>query len=278
MTELSRKNVDSTYRITPLPQQEIRQWRLKRITRWVAVVFYAALLILWELSSRANLIPSLFFPPPLTIARAFVDLLASGKLIGDLGATVLRLTVGFLLGGIPALLLGWAMGWLPWLRTLLDPVVAALHPVPKIAILPLILIIFGIGDASRLVIIAIAAFFPLLINTVTGVQQIDPIYFDTAKNYGLSHFRTFTQVLIPGSLPFVMTGVRLALNNALVLTITAELVMAQNGLGELIWFAWQTLQTRNLYVGLIVTAVLGILINLLLQYLTAVLIPWQAER
>ena len=164
------------------------------------------------------------------------------------------------------------------MRRIIDPLVAALHPIPKIAVLPLIMIVFGIGESSKIVSVAVAVFFPVLINTMAGVLQISPIYFEVAKNYGASLFRVLTRVVVPGSLPMVLTGMRLALNVALVVTIAIELVAAQEGLGDMIWFAWETLRTEELYVSLAVTAALGISFNVLLQYLTARLVPWQAER
>jgi len=124
----------------------------------------------------------------------------------------------------------------------------------------------------------VAVFFPMLINTMAGVRQISPIYFEVAKNYGASLFKVLTRVVVPGSLPLVLTGTRLALNTALVLTIAVEVVAAQEGLGEMIWFAWQTLRTEELYATLIVIAALGISFNLILQRLTARLVPWQVER
>jgi ABC-type nitrate/sulfonate/bicarbonate transport system permease component len=249
-----------------------------RLAPWISAALFLVFLVLWEVSARVGLISPLFFPPPTNIARDFVRLLLHGGLVADTGWTMMRLFVGFLIGGIPALLLGWLMGWLPRLREVVDPFIAALHPIPKVAILPLILVMFGIGDPSRIAITAIAAFFPLLINTVAGVGQINPIYFDTAHNYGVGRFRTFTSVVIPGSLPFVMSGVRVSLNSALVLTITSELLMAQNGLGQVIWFAWQTLRTADLYVGLIVTALIGIGMNVGLELAVRRLIPWQRRK
>lgn len=247
----------------------------RKIAPWVSLAILVAFLSLWEVAVRAGWISGLFFPAPTAIADDFLVLLLHGKLIQDTGWTVLRLVVGFLIGGIPALLLGWLMGWIPQIREIVDPFIAALHPIPKVAILPLILVIFGIGDPSRIAITAIAAFFPLLVNTVSGVSQINPIYFDTAHNYGVGKLRTFVSVVIPGSLPFVFSGVRVSLNAALVLTITSELLMAQNGLGQLIWFAWQTLRTDDLYVGLIVTAIIGIGMNAGLDFAMARLVPWQ---
>jgi len=179
---------------------------------------------------------------------------------------------------MPGLVLGLAMGSSSRLRTVLDPLVAALHPLPKIAVLPLIMIIFGIGEASKVVVIAIACFFPMLLSTAAGVRQIHPIYFQVAENYGARLLQVFTRVVLPGSLPLVLSGLRLALNTALLLAIAVELVAAREGLGSMIWFAWETLRTEDLYATLATTAALGISFNLVVQRLTAKLVPWQVER
>ena len=129
-----------------------------------------------------------------------------------------------------------------------------------------------------MVVVAVGVFFPMLINTMAGVRQISLIHFEVAQNYGASLFKVFTRVVVPGSLPLVLTGARLALNIALLLTIAVEMVAAQEGLGEMIWFAWETLRTEELYASLIVIAALGISFNFLLQRLRARLVPWQVER
>lgn len=114
--------------------------------------------------------------------------------------------------------------------------------------------------------------------TMVGVRQIPLIHFEVAQNYVASLFKVFTRVVVPGSLPMVLTGARLALNVAMMLTIAVELVAAQKGVGEMIWFALETLRTEELYASLVVIAVLGITFNLLLQHLTARLVPWQVDR
>jgi NitT/TauT family transport system permease protein len=170
------------------------------------------------------------------------------------------------------------MGWSHPLYRLINPFIAATHPIPKIAILPLIMIIFGIGETSKVVVIALTAFFPLLINTAAGVQQINQIHFEVAKNYDANLTKIFTRVIFPGSLPLVLTGLRLSLNLALLVSIAVELVSAQKGLGAMIWLAWQTFRTEELYVSLIVTALLGIFFNFFLQRLVVYLIPWKTEQ
>jgi len=245
---------------------------------WLPVAIVVAVLVVWQWRVRAGGLSALFFPPPSTIALTLIRLLTSGELAVNAAATMSRVFMGLAFGGLPGLILGLAMGWSRRLRVIVDPFIAAAHPVPKIAILPLVMIIFGIGESSKVVVVAVGVFFPMLINSMAGVRQIHPIYFEVAENYGASLFKVFTRVVMPGSLPLVLTGVRLALNMSLLITIAVELVAAQEGLGEMIWFAWETLRTEELYASLIVIAALGMGFNFLLQRLTARLVPWQVER
>ena len=136
---------------------------------------------------------------------------------------------------IAGLSIGILMGWSSSARQIMDPLIAALHPVPKISIFPLIMIIFGIGALSKILVIAIAAFFPMVINTMAGVRNISPIYFEVAINYGASPSQVFRQVILPGSSPMILAGIRLALNLSLSITTSVELVMGRNGLGAMIW-------------------------------------------
>jgi NitT/TauT family transport system permease protein len=179
---------------------------------------------------------------------------------------------------VPGAALGLAMGSSQRLRSLLDPIVAALHPLPKIALLPLVMVVFGIGDWSKVFVIAVSAFFPLLVSAMAGVHQISPIHFEVARSCGASRAKVLTRVVLPGSLPMLVAGARLALNTALLLTMAVELVLTQNGLGSMIWMAWQTLRVEQLYAVLIVVSVLGFVFNTLLERLGARLAPWQGER
>jgi ABC-type nitrate/sulfonate/bicarbonate transport system permease component len=248
-----------------------RQW-------WLPVVILAGCLSAWEIGARTGAISALSFPAPSAIFRALVRLLRSGTLMTHLASTLLRMAAGLGFGGAAGLLAGLFMGWSMRLRAMVDPFIAAAHPVPKIAILPLIMLIFGIGESSKVIVIALAAFFPMMISTMAGVRQISPVYFEVAASYGASREKVFTRVVFPGSLPFILSGLRLALNSALLLTIAVELVSSQQGLGAMIWFAWETLRTEDLYATLAVTALLGISGNFLLQWLASRLVPWQVER
>jgi len=266
--------------------KELVDTRLKKSLRlawlplgwWLSTAVVLLPLAGWEWLVRSARVSPLFFPAPSAIALTLLQLLKSDKLAINLAATLSRVFLGFVLGAVPGLILGLIMGWSHRLRVFIDPFIAAAHPVPKIALLPLIMIIFGIGESSKVAIVGMAAFFPMLINAMAGVRQISLIHFEVAENYGASLIKVFTRVVVPGSLPLVLTGARLALNAALLLTIAVELLTAQKGLGVMVWFAWQTLRTEELYASVAVTAALGISFNLLLQRLAVHLVPWQVER
>jgi len=246
----------------------------KNYLKWVPLILVSLVLILWEAGVRLNIISALFFPKPSTIAQTLVHTIASGEMVSALAATFSRLFMGLLIGGGLGLIMGLTMGWSRPLQIVADPIIAALHPIPKISIFPLIMIVFGIGEASKVVTVAISTFFPMLINTMAGVRQISPIHFEVAENYGANRFHTFTHVVFPGSLPLILVGARLSLNTALVLTIAVELLTANEGLGAMIWMAWETFRTEELYASLVVIAVLGFSFNRIIQYMHHRFLPW----
>ncbi len=248
------------------------------LERGLILLIMMIALMTWELAVRRGALSSLFFPAPSVVLLTSIKLIMNGKLTTHGGATLWRVFLGLGLGGGFGLILGLAMGWSRRLRVIMDPFVAATHPVPKIAILPLVMILFGIGESSKVAIVAVSTFFPMLINTVAGVRQISPIHFEVAKNYGANTVKIFTRVIVPGSLPLILAGLRLALNMALLITIAVELVAAQEGLGAMIWLAWQTLRTEELYVSLGVASALGLTFNFLLQHIAVYLAPWQTEQ
>ncbi len=233
------------------------------------------LLILWEVLVQAGLLDKRFFPAPSSIVGTFGSLIASGELFRHLQASIARIIIGFLLGAIPALIIGVAMGLSRWVRAFLAPMIAALFPIPKIAILPLVMLIFGLGEQSKWVIIAIGVFFLVLYNTMAGVMNIPNIYLDVGKNFGASKVQFFYTVALPGALPLIFTGIKLAAGVALLIIVAAEFVGAKTGIGYLIWQSWQTFSVETMYVGLVVISILGYLVSLSLDELEHFLIPWR---
>ncbi|HLQ25568.1 MAG TPA: ABC transporter permease [Acidiferrobacterales bacterium] len=236
------------------------------------------LLIVWEISVRVGLLDARFFPAPTTVFSTLVSTIQSGVLWTNTWASLQRLFWGFLLGGIPALALGIIMGLYRPMRALFDPLIAATYPIPKSAILPLILLIFGLGEASKIVMVAIGVFYPVCINAVAGVLEINKIYLDVGKNFQASRWQVFRTIALPGALPIVMSGVKLGVGMGLILIAIAEMIGAKSGLGYMIWHAWEILAVEMMYVGLIVIAVLGYAFTLILNELERWIIPWKVER
>jgi ABC-type nitrate/sulfonate/bicarbonate transport system permease component len=246
--------------------------------RLMNIVSPLALIGLWELCAQLGFIDVRFFPAPSKIFKVMFTMIQNGLLEKHVWASMQRLFWGFLWGGIPALALGVAMGMFRTLRVIIEPIVAATYPVPKSAILPLILLIFGLGEPSKIVMVATGVFFPILINSMAGVLEISKIHFDVGRNFGASGFQIFRTVALPGALPLIMTGVKLGVGMGLVLIAIAEMVGAKSGLGYMIWNAWEILSVETMYVGLITIAALGLLFTLLLNEIERMIVPWKSSR
>jgi len=246
--------------------------------RLMGVIAPIGVFVLWELAARLHLIDTRFFPAPSSIAGTFAAQIANGSLLANTEISLLRLVFGFLLGAVPALIVGLVMGLYRPVRILVEPLILATYPIPKSAILPLILLVFGLGEASKIVMVAIGVFYPVVINTASGVMQIPTMYLDVGKNFGAGRWQTFRTIALPGALPFIMTGIKLGAGLGLILIAIAEMVGAQSGLGYMIWNAWQILSVNTMYVGLIMIAILGFVMTIGLNELERLLIPHRVDR
>jgi ABC-type nitrate/sulfonate/bicarbonate transport system permease component len=237
-----------------------------------------ALFVLWEVFADIHVIDTRFFPAPSSIAGTFGALIKNGSLLANTTISLERLFFGFLLGAVPALIIGLTMGLYRPVRALVEPLILGTYPIPKSAILPLILLIFGLGEPSKVVMVAIGVFYPVVINTVSGVLQIPKMYLDVGHNFGASRWNMFTTIALPGALPFIMTGIKLGAGLGLILIAIAEMIGAQSGLGYMIWNAWQILSVNTMYVGLIMIALVGFALTALLNELERLLIPARQDR
>jgi NitT/TauT family transport system permease protein len=236
-----------------------------------------ALILLWELAARLEWIDTRFFPAPSSVVATFGELIQSGELWLHTWASVQRLFWGFLVGGIPALLLGVLMGLYRPVRAAIDPLISATYPIPKSAILPLVLLIFGLGEMSKVVMVALGAFYPIVINTLVGVVNLDRIYLDVGHNFRASKWQVFRTIALPGALPSIMAGIKLAMGMGLILIAISEMVAANDGIGFMIWNAWQVLTVDTMYVGLLVIAILGFVFSVILDQIERWLIPWKSS-
>lgn len=240
------------------------------ITASLVLLFLGA----WEGAARSGWISSTVFPPPTAILADYADLWERG-LAANVASTLARFSAGLVGGGVPGILLGLFLGWSPRLRRIVDPLVAAAHSIPKIVLFPLLLAIFGASEFSKLASISLSVFFPALINSAAGARDIPPLYFEVVRGYGGRGFDLFRHVIVPGSLPMILTGLRIAANIGLLVTIAIEFTIASSGIGSIIWLSWQTMKMEDLYAGVILLSFFGISMNAALQWSLRRVAPWQ---
>jgi NitT/TauT family transport system permease protein len=236
-----------------------------------------ALLALWELLIDLGIGDRRFIPAPSNIADRFWQLTVSGELASHVAVTLYRVFAGFLAGSIPGIAVGLLMAMFRPVRIFVDPLIAALFPIPKIALMPLLLLAFGFGDASKIALVAIAVFFPVAVNTYTGAANIDRIYWDVARNFGASQTVLFTRIVFFGALPTIFAGLRIALAVSFIVLVASEFVASKLGIGYLIWNSWELLQVDTMFVGIVTIGVLGLITSALFQELERIVIPWKAE-
>ena len=197
--------------------------------RLLYLVSPIGLLLVWELLIRAGFGDRRFIPAPSDIAVRFWQLTLNGELAMHTAATLWRVLAGFVIGAVPAIVIGLLMAMFRPVRIFFDPLVAALMPIPKVALMPLLLLAFGFGDASKIALVATAVFFPVVVNTYAGAANIERIYWDVAKNYGASTYVMFTRVVFFGALPLIFAGLRIALAVSFVVLVAAEFVASKTG-------------------------------------------------
>jgi ABC-type nitrate/sulfonate/bicarbonate transport system permease component len=266
----------STQTITAAPEQSFTM-SVRARERLLGIASPVVLLAVWEIAARLNFIDTRFFPAPSSVIAVLIDMLRSGELITNTLVSLRRLALGALIGGVPALVLGIAMGLNRWVRAVFDPLIAATYPIPKSAILPLALLIFGLGEASKIFMVAVGVFFPVVINSTTGVLGISSIYLDVGRNYKANRWKTFWTIALPGALPVIMSGFKLGIGIGLILIAIAEMIGAKSGLGYMIWTAWETFSVEQMYVGLFMIAIIGFVLTVLLNELERLIIPWKRD-
>ncbi|WP_248964002.1 ABC transporter permease [Sphaerisporangium perillae] len=275
-TSPERQGTEAAPAATPVRPARWRNARNR--DRLLAAVTPLVLLGIWEVLVRIGALDARFFPAPSSIFGRMVDMVSSGELWTQTWASLQRLFLGFWLGLIPGLVLGAVMGLSRPVRAALSPLVSGTYPIPKSALLPLILLVFGLGEMSKIVMVAIGVFYPVVLNTTAGVLQIQPMYYDVAKNFGAKRLQVFRTVALPGAMPSIMTGIELGAGLGLILIAIAEMVGAQSGLGFMIWNAWQLYSVDTMYVGLLVIAVIGYAMSLVLGWVARLVTPWRTDR
>lgn len=232
------------------------------------------LFALWEGCARGGVIDARFFPAPTAILYHLFFVCLQAGLWVDLRASLWRILAGYTSGVLLGIAVGTAMGMYLGIRRFFYPLMTLLYPIPKIALLPLIMLVFGIGDLSKIVVIGLGSFFLVLANTLHGIDTLARSYFDVAQVYYVRRRHILTRIVLPGALPSIFTGLRLAIGYSMVVMVAAEISGAQAGLGYVIWQSWETFEIKTLYSYVFVLGFLGLLFTLSLDALQKYWIRW----
>lgn len=247
-------------------------------------------LVLWEAAARAGLFSPVLLPAPSVVAakwwayllpgqpqevgQTYLNWLFSGELIHDAYSSLYRVVAGFIIGAGLALPLGLLMGANQRTYALMNPLVQILRPIPPIAYIPLAILWFGLGNPPSFFLIAIGAFFPVLMNTIAGVRQVDGIYIRAARNLGVGQWTLFTRVILPAATPYILAGVRIGIGTAFIVVIVSEMIAVNDGLGFRILEAREFMWSDKIIAGMITIGLLGLAIDTAVSRLNNHLLRW----
>ncbi len=243
--------------------------------RWLSWLSPLLLLVLWEGAVQAGILNRIFVPPPSEVVVALVDGLVDGSLVDDVVVSSERIALGFLIGAIPATLLGIWSGLNRTVYYLVRPLATMLYPVPKIALLPLVIVVLGIGEVSKIATVAMSVFLMVVIHTIGGVMQVDRRYFEVGRLYGANQRTLFRTVALPASLPAIIEGWKLAMGFALTLIVGVEFVGASNGIGYRIWQSYELYAIADMMAAVCLIAALGWVLTVGLDEMERLLVPWR---
>lgn len=248
-------------------------------------------LALWQTLSVLGYINPQIVPSPVAVMRKWFEYLApteaytaqsgnyllwllSGDLLQDAWSSMSRVIGGFLIGGVLALPLGLLMGTNKTIYKLFDPLIQVLRPIPPIAYIPLAILWFGLGNPPAFFLISIGSFFPILMNTIAGVQHVDGIYIRAARNLGASQMTMFRRVILPAATPYILTGARIGMGTAFIVVIVAEMIAVNNGLGFRILEAREYLWSDKIIAGMLTIGFFGLMIDIAMNALNKHLLKW----
>jgi ABC-type nitrate/sulfonate/bicarbonate transport system permease component len=244
--------------------------------RWYGgLAAFLIIIALWQAAGSLGWVSPLFLPSPLAIVQALIALTASGELGQHIAASAMRIGVGWALGTIAGLAVGLAMGLWGLARSIGVSVVSALFPIPKIALLPLLILWLGIGEPSKIATIALGVFFPTTIATYSGVDSVPRTLIRMAQSFDLPFSAIVRKIVVPAALPSILSGFRISASIALLLVVSAEMIGADRGIGAFVLQAGNLMQTDQLLAGVVVLSIFGLIVARLIGFLEARLLAWR---
>ncbi len=244
---------------------------IHRALPWVVP---GTLLFLWQWASSRGMLPSRFLPAPKAVVGSFIELSRSGELWTHVRVSTMRALSGFAVGGGLGLVLGLLTGSFRWAETLLDTTLQMIRNIPPLAVIPLVILWFGIDETAKLFLVSLGVFFPVYINTFHGIQSVDRGLLEMGRTYGLSRWALYREVILPGALPSILVGVRFSLGFMWVMLIVAETISARSGIGYMTMNAREFMQTDVMVVGILLYALLGKIADLLSKGLERYWLRW----
>jgi len=241
----------------------------------VAPLVFVLIIALWEAGSSTGVISNIALPAPSQAFAAFMDLVRTGLLWKHLGISLYRLVIGWTLGSVLGIAVGSMIGLLSLARAGLLPLVSALFPIPKIALLPLFVVWFGIGEGSKVATILFGTFFPMVIATSGGIDNVDRNLIRMGQSFGLSWVSIVRKIILPGALPAILSGIRISASIAIVLLVAAEMIGAEYGIGAYILMAGALFATDKLIAGVAILSVLGLAIGWLIGRAERYFLRWR---
>lgn len=246
-------------------------WRLLRPT-----VVVAAFLALWEVAPRVGLVDKVFLPPFSEVVGAWFTLLDNGQLAEHVSSSLSRALTGLAVAIVVSIPLGVAIAWYRPVAEFLNPILELFRNTAALALLPVFILILGIGETSKVALVIYAASFPILLNTISGVRTVDPLLIKSARSLGLSPIRLFQKVILPAAVPTIFTGLRMAAASSILVLIAAEMVGAKAGLGYLITASQLNFQIPDMYAGIVTIALVGVIFNGIVVAIERRLSGWRA--
>ncbi|HUF43563.1 MAG TPA: ABC transporter permease [Verrucomicrobiae bacterium] len=257
-----------------------RGWQRTRelVSKWLGVIGIVGFFLAWELSTRFELLNPFYFPPFSAILAKGYELFADGSIWEHIWFSLTNFSIGFAISIVIGVVLGVPMGWYKNICKTFDPLLSGIYATPLIALLPLIIMLFGLGSVSKVIMTVLAAVFPILINTMVGIANTDHRLVTMARAFGARDHHLFLKVSLPGSLPYIVAGMRVALGRALVYIVVAEQYGAAMGLGYLSSVAAQRFQMAAMFVPIVIIACLGAALNESLKAVERRLEKWKPPR
>ncbi|MEL6678779.1 MAG: ABC transporter permease [Pseudomonadota bacterium] len=244
--------------------------------RWVGFAVFIALIALAEWGTRSGWISALTLPKPSDVLETFRELYESGLLFKHLGPSLSRLVVGAAIGASIGISVGVLIGLFSYIRSGLVPLVAAIFPIPKIALLPLFVIWFGIGEGSKYALIAFGTFTPTVVATYGAVDNVDRTLIRMGQSFGLSWWSIVRKIVLPGAMPGILSGLRISLAIAIILLVAAEMLGAEFGIGAYILEAGSLYDLERLFAGVVILSLLGVIVSALIGLIERRLLSWRS--